>query len=820
MDRLLRRKPVKPAKPEQYVLRDPSYYQPSQLQLTTRTEEHSSLHRPPAYHENVEKPTESAVATIKSLEATYNRRSSSISYPSPKTQNGEFKSPSNSKPTSTEQIRPQQESAHLRRRSTTTGSRTTNYGAENVASSSHRNLGNLSESTNPQGKTTNGIEVTEATNIYTSYNEASYPINGQAAGVSETRSLRSTRHSRHSADSKQPHAAWTRLSGFNGFEEPSAANSPNPSIRPPSFADSPSNPSIRPPSFAENASNPSIRPPSFADVALTPPHEESAKLAKQLFKEKLQWSTNSQLFPSEPTSPEPLPGTESDIPPWARTGTTSPISIEKDDDDLSICSEDSYVEKERTKYYETMITEAVNIRDWKAAKGHAAKLKEILGLQKEQSKLDLQAQSNYYLLCATIHYMLAELDDALFWVGKIPQKKSTDPMTLMNRFNMEAAISIRKGDLIKAFAISRKSGKYGRKFGLERETNHAHYLSQLICLKREDASEAQFYGQMITEKDFKLPIFIETIDSPPEDEPVKLKCTPEEVYPEEPLLETPLLPPKDPRRSPNIGEALFSKAGLTLRDRPKPTGSKFTAEYQGGTINWTTGIRLAIEADDDSESACYLYRTVYINEPINSPANTPDDPYPTNPNSSPLEYAILTYKNYAAMAIIKQKKAKLEDDSFESQIIQVAVSRDCLPVIVALLQAGVDPDKVGTVDKITAFEKAASASHYGACQYLLAHGADPLKIGPTQKNALKLAIQGNLTPAREKVIKLLLGSLKSKEDYKTVAGYLKAFNIKKDLGSPESIYPKSFLQPNPVWNSHIIRLLTEYLEAFSHLKEE
>ncbi|KAK6502711.1 hypothetical protein TWF506_003286 [Arthrobotrys conoides] len=821
MDRLLRRKPVKPAKPEQYVLRDPSYYQPSQLQLTTRSEDHSSLHRPPAYHENVEKSSESAVATIKSLEATYNRRSSSISYPSPKAQSGEFKSTSNpnSNSNSTEKIQPQQESAHLRRRSTTTGSRTINHGTENVVPNHHRNSGNVSESNSPHARTTNGTEVSDSTNTYSSYNEASYPISNQ--GVSETRSLRSTRHSRHSADSKQPHAAWARLSGFNGFEEPSA--SPNPSIRPPSFADSPSNPSIRPPTFAENASNPSIRPLSFADAALTPPHEEPARLAKQLFQNKLQWSTNSQVFPSEPTSPEPLPGTENDIPPWARTGTTSPISLEKDDDDLSICSEDSYVEKERTKYYETMVTEAVNIRDWKAAKGHAAKLKEILGLQKEQSKLDLQAQSNYYLLCATIHYMLAELDEARFWVGKIPQKKSTDPTTLMNRFNMEAAIAIRKGDLIEAFATSRKSGKYGRKFGLEKETNHAHYLSQLICLKRDDTSEAQFYGQMITEKDFKLPIFIETIDTPPEDESEKQKRTPEEVYPEEPFLETPLLPLKDPQRSPNLGESLFSRAGLTLRDRPKSTaGSKFTAEYQGGTTNWTTGIRLAIEADDDSEAACYLYRTVYINEPISPPSNTSD----------PLRFAIQNSKFYAAIAIIKQRKAKLEDDSFESQPIQIAIRRTCLPVVAALLQADINPQKIGEIDIVPALEKAAELLYFEGCQHLLAHGIDPLKKSATGSNALKVALQGHLSPAREKVIKLLLGNLKSKEQYKTVAEYLRTFNIrlKKDSAPPESghigigpigrAYPKSFLQPNLSWNRHVVSFLTEYLETFSHLKDE
>ncbi|RVD90418.1 uncharacterized protein DFL_001383 [Arthrobotrys flagrans] len=823
MDRLLRRKPVKPAKPDQYVLRDPSYYQPSQLQFTTRTEEHSPLCRPPPRYENVEKSTEAASQTIKSLEATYNRRSSSLSYPSPKTQSGEFKSTS----TSTEQNHPQVENAHLRRRSTTTGSRTTSYGADNAASNNHRSPGTVSESTSPHSRTANGTEASEATNAYPSYNDApSYLV---SQGVSETRSLRSTRHSRHSGhgDSKQPHA-WTRLSGFNGFEESSPSS--NPSIRPPSFADNTSNPPIRPPSFAEN---PSIRPPSFAEnpsnVPIRPPTfaentssalQEEPKLAKQLFKERLQWSTESQVFPSEPTSPEPLPGHESDIPPWARTGTTSPISIDKDDDDLSsICSEDSYVEKERTKYYESMVTEAVNIRDWKAAKGHAAKLKEILGLQKEQSKLDPQAECNYFLLCATIHYMLAELDDALFWIGKIPQKKSTDPTTLMNRFNMEAAIAIRQGNLSEAFATSRKSGKYGRKFGLEKETNHAHYLSQLICLKRDDTSEAQFYGQMITEKDFKLPIFIETIDTPLEDDSAKQKRTPEEVYPEEPLAETPHLPQKDLRRSPNLGEALFSKAGLTLRDRPKPTGARFTAEYQGGTANWTTGIRLAIEADDDSESACYLYRTVYINELITPPALSSDDTRLSKP-TTPLEYAILTHKTYAAMSIIKQKKAKLEDDISEAQILQVVIGRSCLPILVAILQAGVDPHKVGTVDKVTALEKAAASSYYEGCQYLLAYGADPLKIGPTQRNGLKAALQGNLTPAREKVIKLMLGKLKSPEQYKTVAEYLKTFKIKRDLGSPESVHPKSFLQPNPTWNSHIVRLLSEYLETFSHLKEE
>ncbi|KAK6330586.1 hypothetical protein TWF718_002785 [Orbilia javanica] len=805
MDRLLRRKPVKPAKPDQFVLRDPSYYQPSQLQLTSsRTEENasSSPYRSGAHHESAESAV-AASQTIKSLEATYNRRASSLSYPSPKAQNGEFKSPSASAENHSQQ---ENSNPHLRRRSTTTGSRTTSHSTENTANN-HRGAENVSASTSPRAKAAaNGTETSEPTNAF--------PVNH---GVSETRSLRSTRHSRHSAsgDSKQPHP-WTRLSGFNGFEESSPSS--HPGIRPPSFAENQSNPSIRPPSFADSPSNPTIRPPSFADH---PIKEEPKALAKQLFKEKLQWSTDSQVFPSEPTSPEQyFPGAESDIPPWARTGTTSPVSIEKDDDDLSsICSEDSFVEKERTKYYESMITEAVNTRDWKAAKGHAAKLKEILGLQKEQSKskLDPQARCNYFLLCATIHYMLAELDDALFWIGKIPQKKSTDPTILMNRFNMEAAIAIRQGNLNEAFTSSRKSGKYGRKFGLEKETNHAHYLSQLICLKRDDTSEAQFYGQMITERDFKLPIFIETIDTPLEGDPVKPKRSPDEVYPKQPLAES-NLPPKDIRRSPNLGEALFAKAGLTLRDRLKPTAPKSTPEYQGGTTNWTTGIRLAIEADDDSESACYLYRTVYINEPITPPPTAANDPKPSKP-ISPLEYAILTNKIYAAVAIIKQGKAKLEDDTFKAQIIQVATGRGCLPVLAALLEAGVDPNKVGTQDKLPALEKAASSLYYEGCQYLLAHHASPLKMGPTGRNALKVALQGNWTPAREKVIKLLLGTLRSRDDYNVVDGYLKVFKIKQDLGSPDSAHPKSVLQPNPIWNAHVLRLLSEYLETFSYLKE-
>ncbi|KAK6496020.1 hypothetical protein TWF481_002048 [Arthrobotrys musiformis] len=831
MDRLLRRKPVKPAKPDQYVLRDPSYYQPSQLQLVSKGgEEHSSLHRPPAYHENAEKSAESAVAasqTIRSLEATYNRRSSSLSYPSPKAQTGEFKAQN-------EQNHPQQsqENAHLRRRSTTRTA-STNYGAaENAAANGHRGSRSASESTSPHSRTL--ATNSEASNAYQSHNEASYPSNQVAPASEGTRSLRSTRHSRHSVDDKQPHAAWTRLSGFNRFEDQSPTSpvsptlSPNPSIRPPSFADNmnASNPSIRPPSFAENTniSNPSIRPPSMADNASNAPQEDQPKTARQLFKEKIQWSTESQLFIPESSPSDPLPGTESDIPPWART--TSPVSVQRDDDDLSsICSEDSYVEKERTKYYESMVTEAVNLRDWKAAKGHAAKLKEILGLQKEHSTLDLHVQANYFLLCATIHYMLAELEDALFWVGKIPPKKSTDPSTLMNRFNMEAAIAIRQGNLNEAFAISRKSGKYGRKFGLEKETNHAHYLSQLICLKRDDTSEAQFYGQMITEKDFKLPIFIETIDTPMEDESAKPKRTPDEVYPPEPLPEKPNLPPK---KTPNLGEALFAKAGLTLRVksgglvRPgsRPPGA---GEYQGGTTSWALGIHLAVEADDDSESACYLYRTVYVNDSNMSSAlsNTtgPSDNKPTK-SMTPLEYAIAKYKTFAAIAIINQGKAKLEGDNFDAQPLQIATGQGNLPVMVALLKAGVDLNKVGLVDKVPPLEKAAMVLFHEGCKYLLADGADPLKHSSIQRNALKVALQGNPSEQREKIIKSMLRTLKSPQQYSTVAEYLKAFLIKRDLGSPESAHPKSFLQPNPVWNGHIVRLLSEYLDTFSHLKQE
>ncbi|KAK6342254.1 hypothetical protein TWF730_001731 [Orbilia blumenaviensis] len=785
MDRLLRRKPVKPAKPDQFVLRDPSYYQPSQLQVA---EEYSNSS--PAHPENADKSSESAVAasqTIKSLEATYNRRS--LSYPPPKPQPG-------IKPG---QTHPQQEQAHLRRRSTTRTTATAN---------SHRRSGGGLESTAAHARTTsngndnhdnhdnhnNGVETaSEATNLspHQSHNDVSYPLS-HGIREPETRSLRSTRYSRHSVDDKQPHA-WTRLSGFNRFEEPS-----------------PISPTTSP--------NPSIRPPSFADDTSNAPLEEP-KTAKQLFKERIQWTNDSQVFIPEALQPSPDLGTRSDIPPWERD--ISPTINGKDDDDLSsICSEDSFFEKERTKYYESLVTEAVNVRDWKAAKGHASKLKEILGLQKEHTTLDIQAQANYFLLCATIHYMLAELDDALFWIGKIPQKKSTDPSILMNRFNMEAAVAIRQGKLDEAFSISRKSGKYGRKFGLAKETNHAHYLSQLICLKRDDTSEAQFYGQMITEKDFKLPIFIETIDTPVEEPSAKVTPTPEQVYASEPLPKTPHLAPKDTRRFPNLGEALFAKAGLSIR--PKGTSSRATPEYQGGTANWTVGIRLAVDADDDSESACYLYRTVYINEPVHPLHAAADESAPSNRHSvkitSPLEYAITKNKTYAALAIIQQKKAKLEDDSFESQPIQLATGRANLPIMVALLQAGVDPHKVGTLDDIPALEKVASASHYEGCRYLLAYGADPLKLGPTHRNALKVALQGTLTDHREKVIRSMLATLKAPPQYNTIAAYLRMFELKRNSPSPESAHPKTFLQPNPAWNAHVLRLLSEYLDTFRHLK--
>ncbi|KAK6522437.1 hypothetical protein TWF281_002998 [Arthrobotrys megalospora] len=780
MDRLLRRKPAKPAKPEQYVLRDPSYYQPSQLQIT---KEYSSPYRPSAaaYYENVEKSSESAVAasqTIKSLEAAYTNRRS-LSYPPPKIQ-AEVKPQHN---------HAQQENAHLRRRSASRS--TASYGQETaVSGNGHRGSGAGSESTVTLAHaiSTNGAEVSEPTNAYQSFNEAPFNPFGQGVREPEARSLRSTRYSRQSSgDDKQQHAPWTRLSGFNRFDEPSPIS---PTTSP--------NPSIRPPSFAENTSNTSLEEP---------------KSAKQLFKDKIFWSNESQAFIPEALQAEP----------------ESVVSSEKDDDDLSsICSEDSYVEKERTKYYETMVTDAVNIRDWKAAKKHAAKLKEILGLQKEQSPLDPQTQANYFLLCATIHYMLAELDDALFWIGKIPQKKSTDPTLLMNKFNMEAAISIRQGHLDDAFAISRKSGKYGRKFGLAKETNHALFLSQLICLKRDDTSEAQFYGQMITEKDFKLPIFIETIDAPPEEEPAqKKKRSPEEVYSLDPLPTTPHLPPKSTRQSQNLGESLFAMAGLCLR--PGHTGSKSAPEYQGGTVNWMIGIRLAIDADDDSESACYLYRTVYINDPIAPPigeAGIPPGAKPvlarTNPEKeiSPLEHAIIKHRTYAAVAIIKQKKAKLEDDGFEAQPLQLATAQANLPIIVALLQAGVDPHKVGTHDTVPALEKAASASYYEGCHYLLAYGADPLRQGPGKLNALKVALEGPWTAHREKVLIAILGMMSTRPQYDTIAKYLKTFNIKRDLGSSNSGYPTSFLQPNPVWNDHISRLLSEYLETFRHLKEE
>ncbi|KAF3922300.1 hypothetical protein ABW20_dc0107986 [Dactylellina cionopaga] len=193
-----------------------------------------------------------------------------------------------------------------------------------------------------------------------------------------------------------------------------------------------------------------------------------------------------------------------DKTPKKRSTATS--GDDDDDDELSsVCSEDSYLEEERSKYYKGKMMAAVDAENWKEAKDYAKKLAEIM-----ESRSDINL--NEYLSYANIHYMLCEFKEAQDWLARIPRKKSTDPDTLVNALNFESAIAFRTQKYDAAFSLSKKSAKYARKFELSAEMDAALYLSWIICVHKGDTSEANFYKQMIGEE-YAVPLFLAVLKS-------------------------------------------------------------------------------------------------------------------------------------------------------------------------------------------------------------------------------------------------------------------------------------------------------------------
>ncbi|KAF3929650.1 hypothetical protein AA313_de0200024 [Arthrobotrys entomopaga] len=193
--------------------------------------------------------------------------------------------------------------------------------------------------------------------------------------------------------------------------------------------------------------------------------------------------------------------------------TVSP-EPERDEDDLSsICSEDSFFEQERQKYYSSKMYEAMDAQLWQEAKTNAIKLSEI-----KRTGVDPQDSEGTYIVFALIYYMLDELQEASRWLAKVPRKKSTKPSLLVSAFTLEAAIAFRRSAYDDAFAIAKRAAKYARKFNLTSELNNAVYISKLICETKGDFSEAKFYEQMLPEQ-IQLPNYLQILllrgDEPP-----------------------------------------------------------------------------------------------------------------------------------------------------------------------------------------------------------------------------------------------------------------------------------------------------------------
>ncbi|KAF3932366.1 hypothetical protein ABW19_dt0201037 [Dactylella cylindrospora] len=429
-----------------------------------------------------------------------------------------------------------------------------------------------------------------------------------------------------------------------------------------------------------------------------------------------------------------------------------------DDDDLSSeCSNDSFIEAERLKYYMAKVSDAVDNGNWQDARDYSTKFTDILIQQARGNQID----PNFLLMNSTIHYMLGDLGEAKAQLDRIPKKKSTDPLVLVAVFNMEAAITLRQGNLDEAFNISRRAAKYARKSDLKDDVNEAHYLSYLICTGKADQSEAKFYKQMIP-ADFKPPNYISILLS---SDPVMEGSTVPKAK-EEWERTPPASPELPPSYTSGFGLSVFQSAGLTVWKKGQNGGHP---EYHGSSGAWQKAIKLVIDADDASESARYLYKTVYINEP-NSSYNMGN-----NELNYPLLYAIRANKAHAVKAMIAEGKVSIQSDHFIKQPLQLAAELGYHLTGAYILKAGANVSMTSSGDKATPICLAAKRNYKEMVRYLLSYGANPLKDTDEKGNtALRIAIT-NLSLC-EDMIKNMLAALKGTEDYSNLAKLINEAN--------------------------------------------
>ncbi|KAK6542274.1 hypothetical protein TWF694_006234 [Orbilia ellipsospora] len=475
--------------------------------------------------------------------------------------------------------------------------------------------------------------------------------------------------------------------------------------------------------------------------------------------------------------------------------TVSP-EPERDEDDLSsLCSDDSFFEQEREKYYRSKMHDAMDAQLWQEAKANAIKLSQI------KTGVGSQAAEGAYILFATIYYMLEELPEASGWLAKIPRKKSTEPNLLVSAFNMEAAIAFRRSAYDDAFAISKKAAKYARRYNLASELDNAVYISKLICETKADFSEAKFYQQMLPDQ-IQLPDYLRVL--PPTARAPSTMCTPTEIDERRDVgakYHLPITPPppsKTVRSASNLlGNDVFIKAGL-VRARGTRESSD---EYHGSNTQWKAAIKMVIEADDDTSAARYLYRTVFINHKMEDLLN-----------SLPLHFAISRNLSHAAIAIIQEGKAKIQSSDFHTQPIQLAAQCGNARVLYALLAAGAQPDMLGASMSITALQLIAPVNGPSSIvEPLLQCGADPLYSKSPQENALQIALlDGIIHGAQYQKIQYMLSVLKASSQYRTVIAYLS--ELHQGHGpNLRGIDPSSRIQA--------IKLLTEYKTNWDSAKK-
>ncbi|KAF3922255.1 hypothetical protein ABW20_dc0103151 [Dactylellina cionopaga] len=178
-----------------------------------------------------------------------------------------------------------------------------------------------------------------------------------------------------------------------------------------------------------------------------------------------------------------------------------------------------------------------------------------------------------------------------------------------------------------------------------------------------------------------------------------------------------------------------------------------------------------------------------------------------------LQAAIAHNKPYAAKAMIEEGKVPIQSPTFKEQPIQIAARCMNLPVVVALLEAGAEPDGTGIASLTTALQTAAAFRSYHLCTYLLQHGANPLFHKGFNNTALEVGLFDDtmeFSESHETHIRNMLSGLVSREDFDTVMRYLKRLINK--ASSP----PSSSAKPLEAANEQAgIKILSKYKEDWT-----